>query len=197
MSHTLVLNASFEPIRIISWQKALQLLFQGKVEVIEESDFQVRSVSVTICVPAVLRLIKYVPLLSNKRKVVRFTRLNVFLRDLYTCQYCRKKFSKTQLTLDHVIPVTQGGRRHWENIVSSCRPCNQKKGGRTPEQAGIRLLKKPNCPGWLPSAEFHFGVAFIPERWKIYFNVTIDENQYDSEEDDPPQVSQKKTRRAG
>src|SRR6476619_5803734 len=104
MSHALVLNASFEPLHVVSWQRAIQLLFQGKVEVIEESDREIRTVKLTIKVPAVLRLLTYVPL-AKKKNIVRFSRANIFLRDQNICQYCNGRFAKHHLTLDHVIPV--------------------------------------------------------------------------------------------
>src|SRR6185312_3223975 len=113
MSHALVLNASFEPLHIVTWQRAIQLLFQGKVEVIEESEKEVHTVRLTIKVPAVLRLLQYVPL-TKKKQIVRFSRANIFLRDNHACQYCGGKFNKNQLTLDHVIPIVQGGRKSWE-----------------------------------------------------------------------------------
>jgi len=170
MGHALVLNASFEPLLIVTWQRAIQLLFQGKVEVIEESDQEVRSVRVSIRVPAVLRLLHYVPL-KKKRQLVRFSRSNIFLRDHHTCQYCGGKFNKTHLTLDHVIPVVQGGQKSWQNIVTACKQCNQRKGGRTPAQAGMQLIRKPQQPSWLPSLNLQFGLAKTPERWKLYLNV--------------------------
>lgn len=181
MSHALVLNASFEPLHFVSWQKAIQLLFQGKVEVIEESDREVRTVRLTIKVPAVLRLLTYVPL-NKKKNIIRFSRTNVFLRDQYTCQYCGNRFNKTHLTLDHVIPVVQGGRKGWENIVTACKPCNQKKGGRTPNQARMELLRKPKQPVWLPSGHFEFGMARTPERWKIYFKLTSKQAELDDDD---------------
>lgn len=170
MGHALVLNASFEPLHIVSWQRALQLLFQGKVEVLEESNHEVRTVRLTIRVPAVLRLLTYVPL-TKKKQVIRFSRINIFIRDHYVCQYCGQKFSKNHLTLDHVIPVVQGGGKNWENIVTACKPCNQRKGGRTPSQSSMHLIRKPKRPIWLPSASIRFGISLAPERWKLYFQV--------------------------
>jgi 5-methylcytosine-specific restriction endonuclease McrA len=170
MSHALVLNASFEPLHIVTWQRAIQLLFQGKVEVVEESDQEVRTVRMTIRVPAVLRLLTYVPL-TKKKQIVRFSRANVFLRDHGVCQYCGHQYAKNQLTLDHVIPIVQGGKKSWENIVTACKPCNQRKGGRTPNQAGMHLVRKAKRPNWLPSASIQFGIALTPERWKIYLKL--------------------------
>jgi 5-methylcytosine-specific restriction endonuclease McrA len=170
MSHALVLNASFEPLHVVSWQRALQLLFQGKVEVVEESEHEVRTVRFTIKVPAVLRLLNYVPL-KTKKQIVRFSRSNIFIRDQNVCQYCGNKFGKAQLTLDHVIPIVQGGKKSWENIVTACKPCNQRKGGRTPNQASMQLIGRPKRPSWLPTASFQMGVAITPERWKIYLRL--------------------------
>lgn len=170
MSHALVLNATFEPLQIVSWQRAMQLLFQGKVEVVEESEKEIRTVRFTMKVPAVLRLLTYVPL-KKKKQIVRFSRANIFLRDNSVCQYCGKSFSKTHLTLDHVIPIVQGGKKSWENIVTACKPCNQKKGGRTPAQAGIHLKRKPRRPNWLPMAQLTVGVSLAPESWKIYLKL--------------------------
>ncbi|MEK6578517.1 MAG: HNH endonuclease, partial [Bdellovibrionota bacterium] len=170
MSHALVLNASFEPIHVVTWQRALQLLFQGKVEVVEDSDREVRTVRFTIKVPAVLRLLSYVPL-ARKKDIVRFSRVNIFLRDGNVCQYCGNKFGRTHLTLDHVIPIVQGGRKCWENIVTACKPCNQRKGGRTPSQAGINLVRKPKQPTWLPASSLQIGISRTPDRWQIYLQL--------------------------
>ncbi len=169
-SQVLVLNASYEPMHIISWKRALQLLFSGKVEVLEESVREVRTVRITIKVPMVLRLLNYVPL-HQKKGIVRFSRANVFARDQHQCQYCGDQCKKSQLTLDHVIPVVQGGPKTWENIVTSCRLCNQKKGGRTPKQAGMRLIRKPKQPEWLPKAHLPFSVTALPKRWQIYLQL--------------------------
>ena len=170
MSHALVLNASFEPLQIVTWQRAIQLLFQGKVEVVEESELEIHTVRISMRVPAVLRLLKYVPL-KTKKQVVRFSRANIFIRDHHGCQYCGRRFQKTNLTLDHVIPIVQGGKKSWENIVTACKPCNQKKGGRTPQQAGVVLIRKPNKPSWLPTTTLQMGVSVTPESWKIYLKL--------------------------
>ena len=174
MAHALVLNASFEPLQIVTWQRAIQLLFQGKVEVIEESDEEVRSVRMTIRIPAVLRLLEYVPL-KRKKQIVRFSRTNVFIRDQHRCQYCGETFLKSQLTLDHVMPVVQGGAKSWENIVTACKPCNQSKGGRTPRQAKMELIRSAYRPNWLPSTAIRMTVSKTPDRWKLYLNLIRDD----------------------
>ena len=176
-----MLNASFEPLHIVTWQRAMQLLFQGKVEVVEESDHEIHTVRFTIKVPAVLRLLRYVPL-SKKKHIVRFSRANIFARDHNTCQYCGHKHTRSHLTLDHVVPIVQGGKKCWENIVTACKPCNQKKGGSTPQQAGMHLIRKARRPLWLPTATVHFGIAVTPERWKIYLRL---EKHSSGSEDDP------------
>lgn len=180
MSHALVLNASFEPLHVVTWQRALQLLFQGKVEVVEESEKEIRTVRFTIKVPAVLRLLTYIPI-KNKKHIVRFSRSNIFIRDNHTCQYCGVKFGKSHLTLDHVIPIVQGGKKCWENIVTACKPCNQRKGGRTPQQAHLSIIRKPRRPTWLPSATFQVGVSVTPERWKIYMRLDRNASQFEDD----------------
>lgn len=162
----LLLNASFQPLQVISWQKALQLFFSGKVEVVESSDRTIRSVSISIKMPVVIRLLKYIPPKSRKN-IVRFTRNNVFLRDHHTCQYCGRKPPRSHLTMDHVNPVVKGGPKTWENIVTACRPCNVKKGGRTPDEAQMKLRKQPKQPIWLPFMGLNIDFTSSPEYIRI------------------------------
>jgi 5-methylcytosine-specific restriction endonuclease McrA len=163
---SLLLNASFQPLQVISWQKALQLFFSGKVEIVETSDREIHSVSLTIKMPLVIRLIKYIPQ-KNRKNIVRFNRNNVFLRDGYACQYCCEKWPLSQLTMDHVHPVVKGGKKSWENIVTACRACNLKKGGRTPEEAGMRLKTKPRQPIWLPFMGINIDFTSSPEYIRV------------------------------
>ncbi|MBI2605222.1 MAG: HNH endonuclease [Deltaproteobacteria bacterium] len=169
MDTVLVLNTSFEPFKVVPWQKAMVLLIQNKVEVLEEYDRVIRTVAVTFRLPAVLRLRRYIPII-RKRNVVRFSRTNAFLRDRHSCQYCGRKRARHELTLDHVIPVVQGGTKSWENIVTACIPCNQRKGGRTPHEAGMRLIAKPRTPVWLPAASLRYDLNSTPEHWKVYLS---------------------------
>src|ERR1044072_7615811 len=138
MQHTLLLNAGFERLRIVSWPGAFVLIFQGKVEILEEYTAAVSTVSQKYKIPAVIRLRRWIHL-KRQSPVIRFSRANLYLRDEYRCQYCYKRFPDKELTLDHVVPVVRGGRKTWENIVTACIRCNQRKGDRTPEGMGVRL----------------------------------------------------------
>ncbi len=165
----LVLNASYEPLRIISWQKALLMWFQDKVEILEYHAAVARSVSDSFKLPSVLRLKSYVK--PKRIDGVRFCRENVYIRDNYTCQYCVKKFPYKELTIDHVIPASQGGPKTWTNVVTACRCCNQTKANRTPEKANMPLLKSPRAPNWLPVVEYNIGGernTKSPTVWKDY-----------------------------
>ena len=142
---TLVLNAdyrplSFLPLSVISWQQAVKLQTLDRVDVIEEyDDWEVHSPSITMRVPAVIvtrEFMKY-------KKTVRFSRRGVYLRDLYTCQYCEDSFNDKDLTMDHVVPRSKGGKTNWENIVTACKPCNLRKGNKQIMQP-IRLPFKPD-----------------------------------------------------
>jgi hypothetical protein len=109
------------------------------------------------------------------RKVIRFSRENVFARDGFKCQYCIRKLSKSELTLDHVMPLSKGGRKNWENIVTACKPCNQRKGNRTPQQASMNILKAPEEPRWLPQISFHSMSSVLPPTWKSYLGMVDEE----------------------
>jgi 5-methylcytosine-specific restriction endonuclease McrA len=154
------------PYRVISYERAIVLSFLGKVEVIEVYDELVRAPSLTIKAPAVVRQ-------CRARRVgrvrVTFSRTNVFVRDGFTCQYCRVKHDVRALNLDHVMPRSRGGATSWENVVTSCYPCNQRKAGRTPEEASMALLKRPVRPASLPDRpRLRAGVGEIPDAWRAY-----------------------------
>jgi len=173
MESTLLLNATYEPLRIISWKKAIILVTLGKVEVIEEYDREIRSVSFTIKLPSVIRLLRYV---RRKKSEVRFSRQNIYARDNYRCQYCGRKLSPDELTYDHVIPRSRGGRTEWTNIVTCCIECNKRKGGRTPEEAGMKLLRPPRKPEWLPLIRITISLKNAPRSWfdYLYWNIELE-----------------------
>jgi len=144
MEAVIVLNAGYEFMGLISWRRAMTLLFSGKVEVLKESDKVVRTVSKSFRIPAVIRLLKFIRQIY--RREVPFSRKNVLIRDAFTCQYCGDDFLSNELTVDHIIPKVQGGENRWNNVVACCRVCNVKKGGRTPRQAGMTLVRQPFKP---------------------------------------------------
>ena len=177
MEQTLLLNATYEPLKVVDWRKAITMLCQGKVEVVSEYDREVRSVSVTFKLPSVIRLLRYI---TVKRRIdyVPFSRANIYARDDHRCQYCGAMHPVGDLTFDHVVPVSQGGKKHWENIVTSCIDCNRRKGGRTPVQAGMRVIRQPSRPSRSPVVRLTFGLRNAPENWRDYFywNVELDES---------------------
>jgi 5-methylcytosine-specific restriction endonuclease McrA len=138
MGKVLVLNASYEPLNITSWRRAVVLLLKGKAESLEHNG---KYLYREFPLPSVIRLFHYV---SIPYKEMPLTRRNIFERDQNTCQYCRNKGE--QLTLDHIIPRSRGGPDLWENLVTACVRCNIKKGNRTPKEANMTLLCKPRRP---------------------------------------------------
>lgn len=167
MQSVLLLNTSFEPLKVISWQRAITLFFTGKVEVIEEYDHSIRSVSLIIKAPAVVRLLRFVRI---GRRSPPLCRGNILARDNFQCQYCAKELTAKDATLDHVLPRSQGGITSWNNVVCSCMPCNRRKGGRTPFEARMALLKKPVKPDWLPVLNIRFH-GKIPISWRIFLSL--------------------------
>jgi 5-methylcytosine-specific restriction endonuclease McrA len=165
----LVLNSSYQPIKLISWQKALILWFQGKVEIVEYHSMSARSAHTSFRLPSVLRLKKYVT--PRKAARLKFSRENIYTRDNFTCQYCCVKFAPKELTLDHVVPASKFGRKDWTNVVTACRKCNHRKGNRTPLGAGMPLLNEPKIPTWLPVVQPEFHVDDMPEEWRPYLGT--------------------------
>ena len=144
MKPVLVLDASYRPIKQISWQKAMILFFQDKIEVIREyDDTWINSPSKKFKLPSVIRLVNYIFKLPWG---VKLTRTNIFIRDLGKCQYCDKKLSKGRFTIDHVIPRSKGGQTAWENLVTSCSRCNTHKGDSLLKDIDFILKKAPCKP---------------------------------------------------
>ncbi len=183
-SQVLVLNRSFVPVHVTNLRHALCMLYRGIAKVVDghyelfdfdswaalsvaEHDEQIGLVGKAMRVPRVVLLQIYDRL---PKRPVRFSRLNVYLRDQNTCQYCARIFSRSDLNLDHVIPVSKGGKTSWENVVCSCIECNLRKGGRSPEQAGIKLIRRPSKPPWT----FFFNHMTKPiyyEAWKPFLTM--------------------------
>ncbi len=140
-SRVLVLNQNFEPLDLCSARRALVLLWQGKAEMMANGSGNIRTARFSISLPSVIRLLRYI---RKPRIQKRLTRMEIFSRDHFRCQYCGKESG--ELTLDHVMPRYRGGKQSWENMVSACIPCNRKKAGRTPLEAGMHLLSIPKAP---------------------------------------------------
>jgi 5-methylcytosine-specific restriction endonuclease McrA len=176
MEQTLLLNATYEPLKIVNWQKAVTLWVQGKVEVLSRYEREVHSVSFSFRLPSVIRLLRRVKI-RRKFDYVPFSRANIYARDHYACQYCGHVFPTGDLTFDHVVPVAHGGRKDWENIVTCCITCNRRKGGRTPEQAGMRLVRLPRRPDKAPALRITIGLRDAPESWRdyLYWHVELDD----------------------
>lgn len=176
MEQTLLLNASYEPLKIVHWQKAVTLWCQGKVEVISVYDREIRAVSFSFRLPSVIRLLRYIKI-KRRFDYVPFSRANIYARDEHVCQYCGEGFPTNELTFDHVVPVAQGGRKDWENIVTCCVTCNRRKGGRTPVEAGMHLRKVPRRPSSAPAVRITVGLRHAPDSWRdyLYWNVELDD----------------------
>lgn len=147
MDSVLVLNATYEPLNVVSMRRAIVLLLKEKAELLEASEQRIRSEHLSLPLPLVIRLVYFVRV--PRRVDIPLTRRTVMMRDNYTCQYCGAQPSKSSLTLDHVLPKVRGGKATWSNVVCACKRCNLRKGSRTPEEANMRLRSKPGRPQYV------------------------------------------------
>jgi 5-methylcytosine-specific restriction endonuclease McrA len=164
MSHVLVLNATYEPLNIVSIRRAVLLLLKEKAEIVEAAEAWLRSEQLSLPVPLVIRLVCYVRL--PHRFSLPVSRRTVLARDGYTCQYCGGQPGKACLTLDHVVPRSRGGETRWENVVAACGPCNRRKGDRLPEEAVMPLRRLARRPRYLALTILEGSGA--PEAWNKY-----------------------------
>ena len=170
---TLVLSTAYQPMRYVDWKEAFCLWFSGRAEVVEfYADRVINTVSETFKVPSIIRFVKGVVKRSRQTKTAKFSRTNVLLRDNGICQYCRVKLDKKNFTFDHIVPVSQGGKTNWKNIVSCCKECNQKKGNRTPESAGMKIIKEPYVPDNFEIHNKSVSKNIIPDEWRVYIGQT-------------------------
>jgi len=183
-SSVLVLNRSYLPVHVTSARRAFTLLYQGIARAIDEQyqtfDFDAWSQLAVardaeaigtsggpIRIPRVIVLVAFDRL---PKRHVRFSRINLMARDNFQCQYCGRKPHRAELNLDHVVPRSLGGRSTWENVVTSCVDCNRRKGGRTPRQAHLKLLRKPERPRWTPLANLMWSSVRYRE-WRPFLSV--------------------------
>jgi 5-methylcytosine-specific restriction endonuclease McrA len=167
---TLVLDVGYRPMLGVKWETAIVWVLEHVVEVVEEyNDRQIRTPSWAVQMPSVVRFLKKIP----KKKAIKFSRQNIYLRDKGRCMYCGIKVARDDWEYEHVIPRVQGGKTEWNNIVVSCTGCNQRKGGRTPEQAHMHPKVYPIRPKTLPDV---IGMPYrpgMPEAWKTWLQSTV------------------------
>lgn len=181
----LVLNRSFFPVHITNVRRAFCMLYCGIAKAVDAQyqtfDFQswaelsqarnseerVGLVGRMVLIPRVILLTAYDRL---PKREIRFSRLNILIRDNFTCQYCGHRLKRNQLNLDHVIPRSRGGKTTWENVVSSCHDCNRRKGFHLPHEAGIKLLRQPYRPKMYPFSLL-LSAPNIHHAWRPFLNV--------------------------
>jgi 5-methylcytosine-specific restriction endonuclease McrA len=170
MARVLLLNAGYEPLAVITHRRALSLLMKDAVEAACDEQVPVQGVSRVFYAPKVIRLRRYVRV---PHRHARWSRRTVLQRDTFTCGYCGRKpgdtrggqpLNRADMTVDHILPVSRGGKNTWSNTVCACKDCNQRKGNRMPHEAGMRLRWEPKAPRvdyWIVSGD-------VPTAWKIY-----------------------------
>lgn len=159
----LKLDSSYRPIQVIDWTEAITMVFTGRANVVEYREgCYARSASDKFQIPSVISINRYV---KQARVTLRVSRRNLFIRDDYTCQYCSVRFPKGTLTIDHVTPKSAGGPKTWENIVTACRRCNQKKADHLPRDVGMFPKNTPRAPS--PSMFYNL-VEDVEDCWKVY-----------------------------
>ena len=160
----LVLNQNYEPLNICRWQRAVSLLYLDKAIMVENNSQILHSVTVTMPMPSVVRLVQYI---KRPLPQVKLSRQSLMERDNYTCQYCGEK--SKHLTVDHVVPREHGGRHEWSNLVACCMDCNNRKGNRLPREVGMTLLRRPQRPRFIPYLSFAtMRRALCNEVWRDY-----------------------------
>lgn len=159
-----MLNASYEPLQLISARRAVLLLLQEKAELVEAAQQRLRAQGFSLEIPLVIRLVRYIKI--PRRLRLPCSRRGVLARDRETCQYCGIQPGRSQLTVDHVMPRSRGGQTIWENVVTACRECNHHKGGRTPEEANMLLMTVPRQPQYVAFALL--GELERHEVWRKY-----------------------------
>ena len=161
----LVLNATYEPINVTAVRRAMVLLLKGVAQAEEVHASEVHSAANAHKVPSVIRLLAYRHIPQQSRAL---SRKNILLRDRNTCQFCGGIFPGSELTLDHVVPRSRGGRSSWENLVACCYRCNNSKGDRTPEEAGFKLARRPRPFTLHTSRQLMRMIGHRDERWRKY-----------------------------
>jgi len=161
--NVLKLDSSFKPVEVISWEEAVVLTWLKKAWAAEYTDKWAHSAKKAFQIPSVIVLFRYI---DEKFFEVSCVRKNIILRDEHRCQYCSKYFKEKELTIDHVIPCSKGGKTKWDNVVTACCDCNQKKGSYMPENAPVKLIRRPLAPSYRSIIKKRGGDA--NKKWKEY-----------------------------
>ncbi|MEM7126708.1 MAG: HNH endonuclease [Chloroflexota bacterium] len=173
MSDILLLNASYEPLTTVSIRRAVALMLRGRVEAVTEETFKIQGVVENFQIPTVIRLRQYI---NVPRRGAGWSRRGVLGRDGYCCIYCGihpgeagngRVMRKQDFTIDHLLPRSRGGKNTWGNTACACFACNQRKGGRTPHEAGMALKWEPK----MPRATYIVASGNVPSEWKVYLNI--------------------------
>lgn len=168
-AQTLVLSQDYAPVGVVPWQQAITMMWTSKCEVLETYDNEVHSTYLIIKIPAVIRLLQR---FRRDKKAVKFSRINVYARDNFECAYCHDRLSQNELTYDHVLPRSKGGKTEWTNIVSCCYECNRKKGNKTLTESGMKLRKQPIRPRMTPAVVIRVSKESAPAAWRDYLYWT-------------------------
>ena len=161
--NVLKLDSSFKPVEVISWQEAVILTWLNKAWAAEYTDKWVRSAKEAFQIPSVIVLFRYI---DEKFFSLPCTRKNILTRDEYQCQYCGNHFRESDLTIDHVIPRSKGGKNEWNNVAAACRTCNQRKSNYLLENSPVSLIRKPKKPSYRSLIKKRIGDA--NSKWKEY-----------------------------
>ncbi|MBI5510754.1 MAG: HNH endonuclease [Deltaproteobacteria bacterium] len=197
-AHVLVLNRNFQPVSVIGVRRALCMLYVGVARALDgqfrQFDYQswraisaelhddtVGTLNRRIKIPRVVVLQVYDRVPMGR---IRFSRHNIFVRDDHTCQYCGRRLARKELNLDHVVPRSRGGKTAWENVVASCIDCNFRKGGRTPAEAAMKLVRAPRRPRWSElihpprlRAQYREWIPFLDPVDASYWNTELDSDE--------------------
>ncbi len=167
-ANVLVLNASYEAINVCNLRRAMKMLVKGVACMEEVSDLEIRSPTISMKIPLVIRLVNYVHI---PHCVVKFSRKNVLIRDQYTCQYCDEHFPPSTLTIDHVKPRSRGGTTVWENVATACKKCNAEKRDRTPHEARMFPKRSPKAPSIISYLHLSRNGRSYDDSWKKYLYI--------------------------
>jgi 5-methylcytosine-specific restriction endonuclease McrA len=162
MGEVLLLNATYEPLSVLSLRRAAKLVLNERVDAVAEDAFPLVGREQTLAVASVLRLRLYVNV--PRRNPPAWTRRGMLARDNYICAYCGKRCAESEATVDHVLPVSRGGRSSWSNTVTACSRCNQRKANRLPHEAGMKLLIEPK----LPRTRYLKAQGELPAAWRLW-----------------------------